>query len=226
MLELDLPLVIPSYICFSRHFEGFVQDLSSIGIKKAIVLHDFDFLCSDIYSHKRSLMLLRKRIAPVFKSASIKFEIFTNALLESRLYSLRELSCIADKRFGYYFLTVPRLCDQAVIMKNVFALKNAGFHPIINCFDSMSIVFKRSFCEALLTTENISFVFECDSLYSDIVRGYINKSLASHNTVLFSVGHFTSSVIERDISSLWNSLDGAKRMNLGYLSHKLSNQVF
>ena len=226
MLELHLPLVIPSYMCFSRHFENFVGDLSSAGIDKVIVLHDFVFSVSDILSHRRSVKELRKFLTPIFKSYSMKFKIISNALLEPKVYSFRELCCLTDKKLGYYFLTLPLSVDQSVAMKNIFTVKNAGFYPVICSFESVSVIFKKSFCEALLTTENISVVLDTDSLCAERTNLYLNKALSSRNTVLFSVSHFTTSVIERDVSAVWNGLESSKKMNLGYLSRRFSNHVF
>ena len=111
-------------------------------------------------------------------------------------------------------------------MDNLFALKNFGIRPIINEFDSVSVATKRSFCEALLTTEDVSFVFNTDSLSKDIVKEYINKLLTRQNVVIFSVSNFTVPLIEKNLSDLWNTLDPQKRMNLGYLSRNFINQLF
>jgi len=226
MLELDLPFVVPSYMCFSRHFEHFIADLSVIGVNKIIVLHDFDFSTSDIFSHNKSLRDLKKKLTPVFKSHAMKFKIISNALLDAKSYSLRELSCLADEKIGYYFMTLPLSSDQAVAMKNIFTLKNAGYFPIINSFERSSIIFKKSFCEAILTTEDISFVFDTASLSDNRTDQYLRKALSSHNTVLFSVSQFTSSVIERELLTLWNSLDPSEKMNLGYHSRRFMNHIF
>ena len=99
MLELDLPLIIPSYMCSSRHFENFIGDLSLAGIRKIIITHDFDFSSSNIFSHRDSLKKLKKNISPIFTSKNVKFRIVTNALLEPKVYSVNELSCIAEKDF-------------------------------------------------------------------------------------------------------------------------------
>ena len=83
MLEFDLPIAIPSYLCESRHFEGFLQDLSAIGIKKVFVLYDFDFTNQNIYSYDRAVKILSKNLIVLFKSCSIDFVILPNLLLDN-----------------------------------------------------------------------------------------------------------------------------------------------
>ena len=226
MFVLDLPLIIPSYMCFSRYFNNFIRDLYIAGIRKVIVMHDFDFSTSDIFSCRNSLKELKKNISPVFKSNNVKFEIVINSLLESKIYSLNELSCVSKKNSGYYFLTIPLSSDQSTAMENIFTLKNSGFLPVITSYEDISVIFKKSFCEALITTEQMSFVFDTDALSDDKIFSYVSKALLSHNIVAFSTSNFTTSIIERNISELWCKLDNQQRMNFGYLYHKLTNSIF
>ena len=226
MLDLDLPLIIPSDMCSSKHFENFIGDLSLVGIRKIIITHDFDFSSSNIFSHRDSLKKLKKNISPIFKSKNVKFRIVTNALLEPKVYSVNELSCIAEKDFEYYFLTIPLSCEQSVAMKNIFTLKNEGLLPVISSFENVAVIFKKSFCEALITTEDISFVYDSEALSDEKIISYINKSLSSHNSVAFSVSHFTTSIIERNILGFWENMENQKRMNLGYFSSRLTNKFF
>ena len=127
---------------------------------------------------------------------------------------------------GYYFLTIPLSCDQSIAMENIFTLKNAGFLPVITSFEDISVVFMKSFCEALITTEQMSFVFDTGALSDNKIFSYVSKALLSHNIVAFSTSHYTTSVIERSISDLWCKLDNQQKMNFGYLSHKLINSIF
>ena len=226
MLEFEIPIIIPSYLCHSRLFGGFLQELSNIGIKKAIVLFDFDPLNENIYSYKRESNIFKNSISPAFKRASIAFKVLPNFLLYNHSYSARELTCLVKDSFPYCFLTLPLFCDQSIAMENIFTVKNSGVKPIINSFNNVCLVNKNPFTDAIITTEDISFVFEETSLVKKRVLECVNKSLTYRKTVLFSAESFMACVMERDLSAMWNALDPQMKMNLGYLSRLIIKQAF
>ncbi len=226
MLELDLPIVIPSYICTSKHFNGFINDLHSIGVNKVIVIHDFNISVQSLSAHRNEIKNLRRTLGPIFKQASVKFTVLPNVLLEPIVYSIADLSSFICDQSEYCFVTIPLSTDPQIAIKNIFSIKNLGIHPIISSFEDITAFFPKAFCQALLTTEKISFIFDTSSLYSSKVKSYISTATNAENNIFFSVSHFTSSVINRELKLITDELSKAQKMTLGYLSYSTYNRLY
>ncbi len=226
MININLPVLIPSYFCSDPSFNAFVHDLKSHGITRVIVSVDLDMSNMTYEAHRVKLRRLRRRISDLSCSRAVKFKFITNILLDNCLYHPNDFLHIAQKNFGCCLITFPLFASADICMKNIFIIKNADITPIINLFNNVIITYPKAFCEGLLTTENIYFVFDSSSTRADNVVSSIGRALTAYNTVIFSISELTSSIIDTDLNRLIDILEPRKKMFLGYSSRGIVNRFY
>ena len=226
MTDLKIPIVLPEYLCYSNTFTNFISDLKSYHVKNIIVSVDYVFERESPALHFSKIRRLRARFKELSKENSVRFKFCTNLLMENIIYSPLDIAAIASKKSNFFFITLPLGTNAEVAMKNIFAIKNLGYIPVIMNFDSVAVFYPQSFCKALLTTENIYFCFNSNSLNDPKIDSYIKTALISNNTVLFLCSHFTSSLFYKNVEHYTRILPKKHKLNFVSSTSQSVKRIF
>lgn len=227
MINAQLPLAIPSCLCFEASFNSFISDIKEYGLSSLIILVDFDITCTSYENHIRQIKFLKKRISSLSNLRNLKVKYISNILLRSEIYSAKDFSVIKDKRnFNMCMVTLPLFNSPEISMQNIFTVKNNGLSPVLNFFDKYLITYPKSFCNSIASTENISFVYDTSSLSNPTVSRSVQQALSANNFVIFSASHLTASLIDKEINIFFDSLSQKHKMLLGYSSNQLFKKLF
>ena len=146
--------------------------------------------------------------------------------MENIIYSPLDISAITSKKSNLFFITLPLGTNAEVAMKNIFIIKNLGYCPVISNFDSVAVFYPPSFCKELLTTENIYFCFNSNSLDDTKIDSYIKTTLLSNNTVFFLCSHFTSSLFYKNVEHYTRLLPKKHRINFVNTTTQTIKNIF
>lgn len=226
MLDNKIPMIIPSYLCNSNVFPNFISDLKKYPIKNIIISVDYDFNTESPALHFSKIRKLKFQLKQLAKDNSVKFKFITNLLMENIIYSPLDISAIASKKSDLFFITLPLGTNAEVAMKNIFIIKNLGYSPVILNFDSVAVFYPHSFCKALLTTENMYFCFNSNSLNDSKIDSYIRMTLLSNNTVFFLCSHFNSSLFYKNIEHYTRLLPKKHKINFVNTTTQIAKHIF
>ena len=228
MLDYKIPIILPSYLIDRNVFPHFLSDLKNYRIKDIIIAVDYDFNTESSALHFSKLRKLKSKLKVIAKENSIRFKLYTNLLMENIIYSPLDISAIASKskKSNLFFVTLPLGTNAETAMKNIFVIKNLGYCPVILNFDSVAVFYPPSFCKALLTTENINFCFNSNSLDDTKIDSYIKTALISNNTVFFLCSHFTSSLFYRNVEHYTRLLPKKHKMNFINVATQSIKNIF
>jgi len=227
MLKYDFNVILPSCLCSNSIFPNFINDLKKHGIKNILILVDYDMNEKTPLAHRSELRAVNSSMKLIAKQFSVKIKTYTNLLLSDSLCVPKDISAVySGCRRKLFFVSLPIGENSEIAMKNIFVIKNLGFFPAISNFDNVAAMYPKKFCEALLTTENMYFIFNCDSLGVPKVDQYIKKAVSSNNTVLFSASHFTSSLIYKSIDRYIRILSKRYKSNLFEITHNAVRSIF
>jgi hypothetical protein len=226
MTDLKIPIILPEYLCYSNTFANFVSDLKNYRIKNIIVPVDYVFETESPAFHLSKIRRLKFKFKELSKENSVRFKFHTNLLMENIIYSPLDIAAIASKKSNLFFITLPLGTNAEVAMKNIFTIKNLGYIPVIMNFDSVAVFYPQSFCKALLTTENIYFCFNSNSLDDPKIDSYIRTALSLNNTVLFLCSHFTSSLFYKNVERYIRILPKKYKLNFVNSTSQSIKKIF
>ena len=96
MLDYKIPIILPSYLCYSTVFPNFISDLKNYRIKNIFITVDYDFNTESPALHFSKIRKLKSQLKEIAKENSVKFKFYTNLLMENIIYSPLDISAIAS----------------------------------------------------------------------------------------------------------------------------------